>query len=35
MEIYRRLGVMWTVVGNIQEAECNVDSGWKYAGGLV
>jgi hypothetical protein len=30
MEIYRRLSVMWIVDGNIQEAECDVDSGWKY-----
>ena len=33
MEIYRRLSVMWTVEGNIQEAECDVDSGGKYTGG--
>ena len=33
MKIYRRLSVMWTVEGNIQEAECDVDSGWKYTGG--
>ena len=33
MEIYRRLGVMWTVDGNIQEAECNVESEWKFTGG--
>ena len=32
MEIYRRLNVMWTVDGNIQEAECDVDSGWKFTG---
>jgi hypothetical protein len=30
MEIYRRLSVMWTVNGNIQEAECDVGSEWKY-----
>ena len=35
MEISRRLGVRWTVEGNIQEAECDVDSGWIYTGGLV
>jgi len=27
------VSVMWTVDGNIQEAECDVDSGWKYTGG--
>jgi len=30
MEIYRRLRVMWAVDRNIQEAESDVDSGWKY-----
>ena len=33
MEIYRRLTVIWAVDGNIQEAECDVDIGWKYTGG--
>ena len=33
MEIHRRLNVMWRVDGNIQEAECDVDSGWKFTGG--
>jgi len=33
MEIYRRLSLMRTVDGNVQEAECDVDSGWKYKGG--
>jgi len=32
MEIYRRLNVMWTVDGNLQESESDVDSGWKYVG---
>jgi hypothetical protein len=35
MEIYRRLSVMCRVDGNVQESECNVESGWKYTGGLV
>jgi hypothetical protein len=35
MEIYKRLSVMWTVNGNIQVAECDVDSEWKYTGGCV
>jgi hypothetical protein len=33
MEIYRRLSVMCTVDGNIQEAECDMGSGWKYTEG--
>ena len=33
MEIYRRLSVMWRVGGNIQEAECDVGSEWKFTGG--
>jgi len=33
--IYKKLSMMWTVDGNIQEVECDVDSGWKYTGGLV
>ena len=33
MEIHRRLSVMWRVDGNSQEAECDVESGWKYTGG--
>jgi hypothetical protein len=33
MEIYGRLNVMWKVDGNIEEAECDVDSGSKYRGG--
>jgi hypothetical protein len=32
MEIYRWLSVMWRVDGNIEEAECDVESGWKYIG---
>jgi len=35
MEMYRRLSVMWTVDGNIKEAECDEDSGWKCTGGGV
>ena len=34
MEIYRRFSVMWRVGGNIQEFEYDVESGWKYIGGL-
>ena len=33
MEIYRRLSVIWAVDGNILEAECDLDSRWKYTGG--
>ena len=33
--MYRRLSVMWRVDGNIQEVECDVESEWKYTGGLV
>ena len=32
MEIYGRLSVKWRVGGNIQEVECDVESGWKYIG---
>ena len=30
MQIYRWLSVMWRIYANIQVAECDVDSGWKY-----
>jgi hypothetical protein len=30
MEIYRKLGVLRRVDGNIREAECDMGSGWKY-----
>ena len=35
MEIYRRLSVMWTVDGNIQDPECVVESGSIYSGGFL